>query len=113
VYGTGPYHKYEGGIFSEVIVSPDPNYEANITLVVNDDAASAVSGDVRLNVISEGGYYAAITDPETGDQIGARFQSLVFDHRLGKGSVPTRGMASFSLPTTLRARSAKEIVTSS
>jgi hypothetical protein len=84
VYGTGPYRKYEGNIFSEVIVSPDPNYVANITLVVNDDAASAVSGDVTLSVFGEGGYYAAITDPETGDQIGARFQNPVFDSSTGE-----------------------------
>ncbi|KAL3784833.1 hypothetical protein ACHAW5_009052 [Stephanodiscus triporus] len=84
VFGTGPYRKYEGSIFSEVNVSPDPNYVANITLVVNDDAASAVSGDVTLCVISKGGYYAAITDPETGDHIGARFQNPVFDSSTGE-----------------------------
>ncbi|KAL3800908.1 hypothetical protein ACHAW5_009918 [Stephanodiscus triporus] len=91
VYGSGPYQKFQGSIFLEESISTSPIYVSDITLVVDDEtvaagagAGDASGGDAMLNVISEGGFHEAITDPETGYEIGARFQNPVLDPSTGE-----------------------------
>lgn len=88
VFGSGPYQKYEGSIFMEDIISADPDYVANITLVIDaadtaEDDATVASSGVVLSITNDNGFYEAIADSTTGNQIGFRFQNPVFDGLMG------------------------------
>ena len=88
VFGSGPYQKYEGSTFLEDIISADPDYVANISLVIDDadtapDDASVASSDIVLRITSENGFHESITDSKTGNQIAQRFQNHIFDVSTG------------------------------
>jgi len=83
VFGSGPYQKYEGSTFLEDIISADPDYVANISLVIDaadtaQDDATVASSDAVLRITNENGFYEAMFDSKTGNQIGIRFQNPVF-----------------------------------
>jgi hypothetical protein len=88
VFGSGPYQKYEGSTFLEDIISADPDYVANITLVIDaadtaKDDATVANSDVVLRITSENGFHEEITDSKTGNHIFQRFQNHVFDVSTG------------------------------
>jgi hypothetical protein len=88
VFGSGPYQKYEGSTFLEDIISADPDYVANISLVIDDadtapDDATVASSDIVLRITSENGFHESITDSKTGNQIAQRFQNHIFDVSTG------------------------------
>ena len=88
VFGSGPYQKYEGSTFLEDVISADPDYVANISLVMDatntaPDDATVASSDVVLRITSENGFHESITDSKTGNQIAQRFQNHIFDVSTG------------------------------
>ncbi|EJK68880.1 hypothetical protein THAOC_09907 [Thalassiosira oceanica] len=86
VEASGPYSKFIGTYLNQTIIEADPNFMADITLTaaVNADAVDAddeeqielytpTEGTYDFKITSDGGYYAAINNPE-GGQIGERFE---------------------------------------
>ena len=87
VDASGPYVKFKGTYLNETIIEADPNYIADITLAAAVDADdeeeielySPTEGTYDFKITSDGGYYAAINNPE-GTQIGERFQNPVYNN---------------------------------
>ena len=88
VRATGKYKKYTGTLLSERVVSPDPSWVSEVTLSnaaasEHGAQASPASSDATdgydFAITSENGFYAPVTDPNTGEQIGERFQNPVTD----------------------------------
>mmetsp|Transcript_34683 Transcript_34683/g.77815 ORF Transcript_34683/g.77815 Transcript_34683/m.77815 type:complete len:452 (-) Transcript_34683:686-2041(-) len=85
VEASGPYAKFIGTYLNQTIISENPNFLADITLTAAVDADdeeqielyTPTEGTYDFKITSDGGYYAAINNPE-GGQIGERFQNPVF-----------------------------------
>lgn len=85
VEASGPYSKFIGTDLNQKIIEADPNFMADITLTAAVDADdeeqielyTPTEGTYDFKITSDGGYYAAINNPE-GGQIGERFQNPVF-----------------------------------
>lgn len=85
VEASGPYVKFIGTYLNQTIIEADPNFMADITLTAAVDADdeeeielyTPTEGAYDFKITSDGGYYAAIKNPE-GVQIGERFQNPVF-----------------------------------
>ena len=96
VRATGRYEKYTGTLFSERVVSTDPSFVSEVTLSTtkaasanvwnNGTNAPASKGEKTtsnegcdFSITSQGGFYAPINDPDSGEQMGERFQNPVTD----------------------------------
>jgi len=85
VRATGRYEKYTGTLFSERVISMDPSFVSEVTLSTTK-ADSTADGEVMTPnegydflVTSQGGFYDPIEDPDSGEQVGERFQNPVMD----------------------------------
>ena len=85
VRATGRYEKYTGTLFSERVLSADPSFVSEVTLSTIK-ADPTADGEVMtpnegydFSITSQGGFYAPIVDPDSGEQVGERFQNPVTD----------------------------------
>lgn len=88
VAATGGYAHYKGSLITERLISADPNWVSEISFNNPNRSTTDETGvsyhtppgsryDFRIT--SEGGWYDAILEPTSGEQIGERFQNPVYD----------------------------------
>jgi hypothetical protein len=76
VQGTGVYYKYTGGSLNETVLSNDPTYIAEITLVEKEPHDSHLVNPAEVTLFLDANSTEAIDEPilnNTGGTIGTRF----------------------------------------
>ena len=105
VAGDGNYTKYTGGIFQETIVSADPNWVTEVTLIepLNDTDAEGDQRSITFRVTGEGGFYSPILEGNASQQqqpqqIGQRFQNPVLEGTTSNQRIGTNQGYGFLFP---------------
>ena len=96
VRATGKYQKYTGTLLTDTVITMSHPYVSKVVFSTNAGGSGGTNkssddtdfeakgnatddGDYDFKITSKGGLYVPIIDPDSGEQIGERFQNPVLD----------------------------------
>ena len=79
VFGSGPYAKYERGIYIEDIYDSSITFIPDSSSTATTDDKDEEGDDPTMYITTVGRFYEPIFDPRTNEEIGNRFQNPIYD----------------------------------
>ena len=79
VFGSGPYAKYERGIYIEDIYDSSITFIPDSSSTATTDDEDEEGDDPTMYITTVGRFYEPIFDPRTNEEIGNRFQNPIYD----------------------------------
>ena len=79
VFGSGPYAKYERGIYIEDVYDLSITFIPDSSSTATTDDEDEEGDDPTLYITTVGRFYEPIFDPRTNEVIGNRFQNPIYD----------------------------------
>ena len=105
VFGSGPYQKYERGMYTEDVYDSSITFIADSSVNDNEAASSPQEEAPTMYITTIGRFYEPILYPKTGAVIGSRYQNPIFDSSSNDAKrIGTEQGFDFNFPSAMNTR---------